>query len=78
MTTNARQEYQLTPEQKATLLEAMKPVPYIIVGGTRPRSQQENANDAWKRLGDELGFDWKTVQPVTGKGDDWFSARPKD
>lgn len=71
---STRTEFQLTPEQKAKLLEAMKPVPYIMVGGSWPTSRQENANDAWKALGEELGFDWKSVQPVPGKSDDWFSA----
>lgn len=69
-----RKEYRLTSEQKGKLLEAMKPVPYMVIGGQPPRSQQENANAAWKELGKELGFIWDTVRPIQGKTDDWFSA----
>ena len=36
---------------------------YIVVGGVGPRSQQENANDAWRAVAKELGFIWDTVQP---------------
>lgn len=54
---------------------AMKPVPYMIVGGVPPRSQQESANDAWRALGEELGFQWDSVRP-TGTGDRFFTAVP--
>lgn len=63
----------MSQEQLDRLLASMKPVPYIVVGGVEPRSQQENANDAWERLGKEMGFDSETVRP-TGKGNKFFSA----
>lgn len=71
-----RKEYCLTPEQKEKLLSAMKPVPLMYLSGGEPmgRSQQENANDAWKALGEELGFQHMTVQPVQGKSMDYFTA----
>lgn len=68
-----RTEYEMTEAQLAALLEACKPVPYMVIGGVHPRSPQENANDAWKRLGAELGFDHMTVKP-NGKGDRFFTA----
>ena len=34
----ARKEYEMTEAQLAKLLEACRPVPYIIVGGIPPRS----------------------------------------
>lgn len=37
------------------------------------RSQQERANEAWKKLGDRMGFDFMTVEP-TRKGDRIFTA----
>lgn len=69
--------YEMTQEQLDTLLEAMKPVPYVDFGGGFPsaRSQQDNANAAWKSLGKELGFDYTTVKP-TGKGAKFFTAKP--
>lgn len=69
-----RKEFEMSEEQKAKIMDACKPVPYIIVNGTAPRSQQENANDAWEALGLELGFRHMTVQPVRGKGDRFFTA----
>lgn len=70
-------EYEMTPEQRDRIMEACKPVPYFVVGGMPPRSQQENANDAWKTLADELGFKWDTVRPASGKPDLFFHAEPK-
>lgn len=71
----ARCEYEMSEADLKGLLDAMKPVPYMIVGGMRPVSQQENANAAWKSLGDRMGFDHMTVRPA-GKGDRFFSAEP--
>jgi len=71
-----RREFEMTQEDLDALLEAMKPVPYIIVGGVAPRSQQENANDAWKKLGDRMGFDHMSVEP-SGRGDRFFMADEK-
>lgn len=71
-----RREFELTPEQLQGILDASRPVPYIVVGGVAPRSPQESANAAWRALGAELGFDWKTVKPVPGKDQSFFSAEP--
>lgn len=73
-----RREYEMTEEQLEKILEASKPVPYIMVGGMPPPSPQEVANAAWSRLGDELGFQYMTVQPVPGKGERFFTAVPKE
>lgn len=72
----ARQEYELTDEQLEALLEACRPVPYMVIGGIPPRSPQENANAAWQALGTEMGFDWSTVEPVPGKTENFFTAVP--
>lgn len=56
----------MTQEQFDKLMEACKPVPYMVFGGIEPRSQQENANEAWKSLGNEMGFDYMTVRPANG------------
>lgn len=66
-------DFEMTEADLQTLLEAMKPVPYIIVGGIAPRSRQESANDAWTALGKKMGFKPMTVRP-NGKGDRFFSA----
>lgn len=73
-----RTEYEMTQEDFDTLMESMKPVPYMIIGGHAPRSQQENANSAWALLGAKMDFDSDTVQPISGKGQRWFSAVPSE
>ena len=68
-----RKRYVMTEDQLNKMLEACKPVPYIVVGGVAPRSPQENANAAWCELGRVMGFDGMTVRP-TGEGDRYFTA----
>ena len=68
-----RKEYEMTQAQLDRILDACKPVPYMVFGGVEPRSPQENANDAWRALGEEIGFDHMSVRP-NGKGDRFFTA----
>lgn len=69
-----RREYEMTEEQLTQLLDACKPVPYMVMGGVEPSSPQENANSAWAALGREMGFDGMSVKPVSGKGQRFFTA----
>jgi hypothetical protein len=72
-----RKEYTLTKEQLATLLEACKPTPVMSLSGGRPmyNSPQENANRAWQKLGQEMGFASMTVKQGRDK---WhFTAEEK-
>ena len=55
--------FTMSEEDYEALLSSCRPVAYLVFGGTQPRSQQENANDAWKRLGDKMGFNYRTVSP---------------
>ncbi len=73
-----RTEYEMTQQDLDTLMEAMKPVPAIMLQCGNPPSQQENANSAWQRLGEKMGFDYNTVQPIGGKGVRFFSAVPNE
>jgi hypothetical protein len=75
-TAGQRAQFEMTEAHLERLLAAMQPVPYMVIGGI-PRSVQENANDAWKALGDELGFVWDTAAPVPGKNQRVFSAITK-
>jgi predicted TIM-barrel fold metal-dependent hydrolase len=72
-----RKEYELSDEQLNKLLEASRPVRYMVVGGLEPSSPRENANAEWKRLGEEMGFEYLTVKPVNGKGRKFFTAETK-
>ena len=69
-----RQEYEMTEADLAALLDACKPVPYMVIGGVEPPTPQQNANRAWRALGAKMGFRWDTVRPVAGKGQRFFTA----
>jgi hypothetical protein len=71
-----RKEFEMTEEQLKELLDACKPVRYMVIGGRPPRSPQENANNAWKKLGKEMGFEYMTVKP-SEKGQRFFTAVAK-
>ena len=72
-----KKEFEMSEEDYQKLLDASQPVPYIVIGGVTPKSPQENANDAWKALGDRMGFDHMSVEPIRHKGDRFFMATPK-
>ena len=74
-----RKEFELTEEQLNKLLGAGKAVPAMYLSGGAPMfgTPQENSNRAWSELGDELGFEYMTVQPVSGKSDGFFTADMK-
>ncbi len=69
-----RKKYEMSAEQCAALIAAMQPVPLIMLQCGMPKSQQENANDAWRKLGDAMGFDGMTVEPCHGEGSRVFTA----
>jgi len=78
MNTYPRSNYEMSEDQLAKLIEACKPVPYIMVGGLPPTSTQENANNGWSNLGLQMGFDSTTVQPRRGFDTKHFSAIPSE
>lgn len=67
-------EFEMTEEDLAVLLDASKPVPYMIIGGVEPPSPIESANAAWAQLGKKMGFSYMTVKPVPGKSQLFFTA----
>jgi len=74
---NDRKEYEMKDADFDKIIQACRPVPYMIIGGVAPRSQQENANDAWGELGSRMGFDSMSVKP-SSKGNKFFSAVPNN
>lgn len=72
-----RIDYVMSEEDLDQLLNAMKPVPMIMLQCGTPPSVQERANRAWAVLGEKMGFDPMTVRP-NGKGDRYFSAVPME
>lgn len=73
--TMQRKDFEMSQGDLDALFEAIKPVPYMVIGGVIPASPQEIANSFWNSLGQKMGFDGSTVKP-NGKGDRFFSAVP--
>ena len=71
-----RKTFEMSQADLDALLEACRPVPYMIVGGMAPPSPQELANHAWEDLGRRMGFDAMTVLPAEGQGQRFFTAEP--
>lgn len=71
-----KREFEMSEADLKRLLDACRPVPYMVVGGWEPRSPQENANAAWADLGRKMGFVSETVEPIPGKGSRFFRAEP--
>lgn len=69
-----RAEFEMSPADMAELLEACKPVPAIMLQCGPVSSPQENANRAWQKLGEKMGFDGATARPVPGKDVRFFTA----
>lgn len=61
-------QYRLTDEELESILNASKPVPYMIIGGHAPASSQENSNRAWQAVAAAHGFEWDSACDA-GTGD---------
>ena len=71
-----RREYEMSDADLASIIKAPQPTPYMTNSGGRPLfgTPEENANRAWATLGRKMGFEYTTVWPVSGKGDQFFTA----
>jgi hypothetical protein len=67
--------FKMTEKDYTTLLDSCKPVPLIALQCGMPSTPQERANEAWKQLGEKMGFDSTTVKP-SAKGHLYFTAEP--
>ena len=75
---NTLRRFDMTAEQLERLLDACQPVPAIMLQCGMPPSPQEKANNAWRRLGEEMGFKHTTVNPIAGQPQTAFLAEPDD
>jgi hypothetical protein len=75
-----RTNYEMTQADLDKLMSACEPTPVMFLSGGMPMgsSTQENANGAWRALGERMGFDYMTVRPIGGKGMQFFSAVPSE
>ena len=69
-----RKEFKMTKEELTEVLDASKPVRYMVFGGRGPMNPQEKANIVWHGLGKKYGFKPMTVKPVSGKSQEYFTA----
>lgn len=76
---NPQVEYEMSEEDLNELLDACRPTPcmYLSGGMSISSSPQENANAAWAKLGQKMGFDSMTVRP-SNKGNRFFTAVPSE
>lgn len=74
---NPRVKYEMSQAQLDAILDACKPTPVIKIGSYTGSTPQDNANRAWGRLGEEMGFDAMTVRP-DGDNPRFFTAVPTE
>ncbi len=65
--------FEMTEEQLGALLDACKSAPLVATHCGPVMTPQERANNAWRDLGEELGFDFMTVTG-SDKGQRFFYA----
>lgn len=72
----ARREFEMSEEDLKKILDACKPTPAMWGSGGAPMfsTPQENANQAWRDLGQRMGFVWDSARAVSGKGPQFFTA----
>lgn len=70
-------EFEMTDSQLEMILKASQPTVVMKIGDHQGPTPQQNANRAWEELGDEMGFESKSVRP-SSKGDKFFTAIPKE
>ena len=71
-----RHLYAMTKEEYARLVEASRPVPYMVFGGMEPESPRERAMRVWRDLAAKYHFEVMTVQ--AGADPLHFTAEPSD
>jgi hypothetical protein len=74
----SRREFMMTADDMAKIMEASKPVPYLVMGGREPESPQDRANRAWRDLGERLGFQYMTARPSESGDPLRFTAEPTE
>ncbi len=74
----AKKRFDMSPAQLDEVLDACKPTPVMYLSGGIPmfNTPQENANHAWEKLGESLGFDPYSVEPIVGAPQGAFMAEP--
>jgi hypothetical protein len=75
-----RKMFRMSDSDYRALLDVCKAAysgPYIVAGGMPPPDPSEAINNAWRELGNRMGFDAMSVES-TGINPHDFTAIPKD
>lgn len=75
-----RKEFEMTDKDLTELVDACRPTPLMALGSGELicGTPQENANRAWQRLGEKMGFDGMTVKLILSKSPLFFTAEIVD
>lgn len=68
--------YRLTHEELAEIIEASKPVPYMVIGGVEPQSPRDKVMAIWRRVAERVGCDVDSIDKGTTGDLHDFIARP--
>ena len=68
--------YRMTDDELNMLMNASKPVPYLVFGGIEPRSPRDNAMDVWRTVAARVGCDVDSIEPAETGDNHEFNARP--
>lgn len=71
-----RTNYEMSKQDLKELLGQCKSTPMMKIGGVCSPTPQDNANAAWEKLGNKMGFDYMTVRPAGGQR--FFTAVPTE
>lgn len=75
-----RTEYKMEPDELQEILNISKDREPVMKFGNywTGNGPQERANAFWKLLAAKYGFVWDSAQPITGKGNEFFTAESKE
>lgn len=67
----AKKKFTVNDKQFQKILDINKeggdPVMFLSGGVPMGKSKQEKINDYWVELGNELRFDWRTIEPIDNR-----------
>ena len=67
---NSHKNFTITEAEHAQILEAGKPTPVMVIGGSLGSSPQEHVNTVWRQLATKYGVVWDTIRP--------YGSNPRD
>jgi hypothetical protein len=69
--------YRMTDAERKALLDASKPVPYMVIGGVPPSSPYDNAMRVWREIANRVGCEVDSIEPASTGDDHDFKAVPR-